>query len=105
MKCSIMLQFIWVLTVCKITHLGVSQIQRIKKSVCIIFMLCIDNLFTQGQCNMIFVSMIFAESWFYIMYLFLSLVEQVSVTDKIMNTLKTGKLLMRSLLWAILLWL
>ena len=30
MKCSIMLHFIWVFTVCKSTYLGVSPIQRIK---------------------------------------------------------------------------
>ena len=32
MKCSIMLHFIWVFTVCKSTHLGVSQIQRVKEA-------------------------------------------------------------------------
>ena len=31
MKCSIMLHFIWVLTVCKCTHLGVSGIRRAKE--------------------------------------------------------------------------
>ena len=30
MKCSIMLHFIWLFTVCQNTHLGVSRIQRIK---------------------------------------------------------------------------
>ena len=30
MKCSIMLHFIWVFTVCQSTHLGVSRIQRVK---------------------------------------------------------------------------
>ena len=29
MKCSIMLHYIWVFTVCKSTHLGVSRIQRV----------------------------------------------------------------------------
>ena len=29
MKCSMMLHFIWVFTVCKSTHLGVSPIQRV----------------------------------------------------------------------------
>ena len=32
MKCSIMLHFIWVFTVCKSTRLGVSQIQAIKQA-------------------------------------------------------------------------
>ena len=31
MKCSIMLHFIWVFTVCKSTHLGVSRIQRVNR--------------------------------------------------------------------------
>ena len=30
MKCSIMLHFIWIFTVCQSTHLGVSHIQRVK---------------------------------------------------------------------------
>ena len=31
MKCSIMLHFIWVFTVCKYTHLGVLRIQRVNE--------------------------------------------------------------------------
>ena len=37
MKCSIMLHFIWVFTVCLSIYLGVSSIQRVKQKMCIIF--------------------------------------------------------------------
>ena len=40
MKCSIMLHFIWVFTICQSTSLGVSSIQRV-----IVSTLCIDARF------------------------------------------------------------
>ena len=36
MKCSMMLHFIWVLTVCQSTHLGVSSIQRVNIQRCLV---------------------------------------------------------------------
>ena len=34
MKCSIMLHFIWIFTVCQSTSLGVSSIQRVQAGTC-----------------------------------------------------------------------
>ena len=49
MKCSIMLHFIWVFTVCQSTRLGVSSIQRVKDFMRDVFSLSFIMLFFKHE--------------------------------------------------------